>query len=124
MKKMENMKAKITNATKLPRLKKTGKAAAKSLGCFGAGVAFTSLGRGLMQAGTNSLISTESSAAEKVVGGAAIGVGFANQLIGTGCVMAGVGYAIDTANLIGENINNILDNDDEDFDDIDVEIDE
>ena len=122
MKKMESVKQKLANATKLPRLKKTGKAAAKSLGCFGAGVAFTSLGRGLMQAGTNSLISTESSAAEKVVGGAAIGVGFTNQLIGTGCVMAGVEYAIDTVMSVSEAINDTLD--DDDFDDIEVEIDE
>lgn len=122
MKKMENAKKKLVNATKLPRLKKTGKAAAKSLGCFGAGIAFTGLGRGLMQAGTNSLISTESSAAEKVVGGAAIGVGFANHLIGTGCVMAGVGYAYDTVMSVNEAINETLDEDD--IDDIDVEIDE
>lgn len=122
MKKNENAKEKLANITKMPRLKKTGKAAAKSLGCFGAGIAFTSLGRGLMQAGANSLISTESSAAEKVVGGAAIGVGFANNLIGTGCVMAGVGYAYDTVMSVNEAINETLDEDD--IDDIDVEIDE
>lgn len=122
MKKIENAKEKLANITKMPRLKKTGKAAAKSLGCFGAGIAFTSLGRGLMQAGANSLISTESSAAEKVVGGAAIGVGFANNLIGTGCVMAGVGYAYDTVMSVNEAINETLDEDD--IDDIDVEIDE
>lgn len=122
MKKMENVKQKLVNATKLPRLKKTGKAAAKSLGCFGAGIAFTSLGRGLMQAGTNSLISTETGAAEKLVGGAAIGVGFANNLIGTGCVIAGVGYAYDTVMSVNEAINQTLDEDD--IDDIDVEIDE
>ena len=122
MKKIENAKEKLANITKMPRLKKSGKAAAKSLGCFGACIAFTSLGRGLMQAGANSLISTESSAAEKVVGGAAIGVGFANNLIGTGCVMAGVGYAYDTVMSVNEAINETLDEDD--IDDIDVEIDE
>ena len=122
MKKMENMKAKITNATKLPRLKKTGKAAAKSLGCLGAGVAFTGLGRGLMQAGTNSLFSTETNGVEKIVGGAAVGVGFANHIIGTGCVMASVGYAYDAVTSVSEAINETLD--DDDLDDIEVEIDE
>ena len=119
---MKTAKQKLVNATKLPRLKKTGKAAAKSLGCFGAGIAFTSLGRGLMQAGTNSLISTETGAAEKLVGGAAIGVGFANNLIGTGCVMAGVGYAYDAVTSVSEAINETID--DDDIDDIEVDIDE
>lgn len=119
---IKNTKKKLVNVTKMPRLKKTGKAAAKSLGCFGAGIAFTSLGRGLMQAGTNSLISTETGAAEKLVGGAAIGVGFANNLIGTGCVMAGVGYAYDAVTSVSEAINETID--DDDIDDIDVEIDE
>ena len=122
MKKMENVKEKLANITKMPRLKKTGKAAAKSLGCLGAGIAFTGLGRGLMRAGTNSLISTETSGAEKVVGGAAIGVGFANHLIGTGCVMASVGYAYDAVTSVAEGINDTLD--DDDIDEIDVEIDE
>lgn len=122
MKKMEKAKEKLVNVTKMPRLKKTGKAAAKSLGCLGAGIAFTGLGRGLMQAGTNSLISTETSAAEKVVGGAAIGVGFANHLIGTGCVMASVGYAYDAVTSVREGIEETLD--DDDLDDLEVEIDE
>ena len=122
MKKMETMKKNFVNATKLPRLKKTGKEVAKSIGCLGAGIAFTGLGRGLMQAGTNSLISTETSGAEKVVGGAAIGVGFANHLIGTGCVMASVGYAYDAVTSVAEGINDTLD--DDDIDEIDVEIDE
>ena len=122
MKKMEKAKEKLVNVTKMPRLKKTGKAAAKSLGCLGAGIAFTGLGRGLMQAGTNSLISTETSGAEKVVGGAAIGVGFANHLIGTGCVMASVGYAYDAVTSVREGIEETLD--DDDLDDLEVEIDE
>ena len=122
MKKMNNVKERLANVTKMPRLKKTGKAAAKSLGCFGAGIAFTNLGRGLMQAGTNSLISTETGAAEKLVGGAAIGVGFANNLIGTGCVMAGVGYAYDAVTSVREGIKETLD--DDDLDDIEVEIDD
>lgn len=122
MKKMEKAKEKLVNVTKMPRLKKTGKAAAKSLGCLGAGIAFTGLGRGLMQVGTNSLISTETSAAEKVVGGAAIGVGFANHLIGTGCVMASVGYAYDAVTSVREGIEETLD--DDDLDDLEVEIDE
>lgn len=122
MKKMETMKKNFVNATKLPRLKKTGKEAAKSIGCLGAGIAFTGLGRGLMQAGTNSLISAETSGAEKLVGGAAIGVGFANSLIGTGCVMASVGYAYNAVTSVTEAINESID--DDDIDEIDVEIDE
>ena len=120
--KMNTVKTKLANATKMPRLKKTGKLAAKSLGCLGVGVAFTGLGRGLMQAGTNQLISTETSATEKLVGGAAIGVGFANHIIGTGCVMASIGYAYDAVTSVSEGINDILD--DDDLDDIEVEIDE
>lgn len=120
--KMNTVKTKLANATKMPRLKKTGKLAAKSLGCLGAGVAFTGLGRGLMQAGTNQLISTETSVTEKLVGGAAIGVGFANHIIGTGCVMASIGYAYDAVTSVSEGINDILD--DDDLDDIEVEIDE
>lgn len=119
---MKTAKQKLVNVTKMPRLKKTGKAAAKSLGCLGAGIAFTGLGRGLMQAGTNSLISTETSGAEKLVGGAAIGVGFANHLIGTGCVMASVGYAYDAVTSVSEAINDALDEDD--LDDIEVDLDE
>ena len=122
MKKIENAKEKLANITKMPRLEKTGKAAAKSLGCLGAGIAFTGLGRGLMQAGTNQLISTETSATEKLIGGAAIGVGFANHIIGTGCVMASVGYAYDAVTSVREGINETLDEDD--IDEIDVEIDE
>lgn len=122
MKKMSNVKEKLANITKMPRLKKTGKAAAKSLGCLGAGIAFTGLGRGLMQAGANSLISTESSAGEKIVGGAAIGVGFANNIIGTGCVMASVGYAYDAVTSVTEGIKETLD--DDDIDDIEVDLDD
>lgn len=122
MKKMETMKKNFVNATKLPRLKKTGKEVAKSIGCLGAGIAFTGLGRGLMQAGTNSLISAETSGAEKLVGGAAIGVGFANSLIGTGCVMASVGYAYNAVTSVTEAINESID--DDDIDDIEVDIDE
>ena len=122
MKKIENAKEKLANITKMPRLEKTGKAAAKSLGCLGAGIAFTGLGRGLMQAGTNQLISTETSATEKLVGGAAIGVDFANHIIGTGCVMSSVGYAYDAVTSVREGIKETLD--DDDIDDIEVEIDE
>lgn len=122
MKKMENMKEKLSNITKMPRLKKTGKAAAKSLGCLGVGVAFTGLGRGLMQAGTNSLFSTETNGVEKIVGGAAVGVGFANHIIGAGCVMASVGYACDAVTSVSEAINETVD--DDDLDDIEVDLDE
>lgn len=125
MSKIKNVVERVDNMTKMPRLKKVGKSTLKSFGCFVGAAAFTSLGKGLMKTGTDTLFSSETCATEKLVGGAAIGVGFANHMIGTGCVAAGVGYAIDAVDSIREGINNVLDNEeDEDinFDDIDVEV--
>lgn len=119
-KRSKEIAAKLKNS----KMSDAGKSAIKTLGCFVGTTAFCGIGSGLVKAGVENIVNTETTSGEKIVGALGVGVGFTNYLIGYGCATAGIGYAIDTANLIGENINNILDNDDEDFDDIEVDLDE